>query len=273
MNKEINEQDFAERSGYLRKNILEMINEAGSGHSGGSLSCIDILNVLYNYKLRHDPTNPLWNGRDRFIMSKGHASPALYAVLADCGYFSKEEFHSFRKINGLLQGHVSKDVPGVELSTGSLGQGLSVAAGIALAGKMKREKFNVYVLLGDGEIQEGQIWESEMTAHQYNLNNLCVILDSNGLQENGLIEELMKEEPIRDKIKSFGWNYFDINGHDFEEIKIALDEFENTKSRPTFIRARTIKGKGVSFMENNPKWHGKAPSNEELKTALKELGF
>ncbi|NIM02810.1 transketolase [bacterium] len=255
----------------FRKEILETITEAGSGHPGGSLSCVEILISLYYYKMKHKPDNPNWPVRDRFIMSKGHASPVLYVTLADCGYFPKEELKTFRKLGSRLQGHVHISVPGVELSTGSLGQGLSVANGIALGAKIRKVDFNIYCLLGDGEIQEGQVWEAAMTAAHHKLDNVCAILDCNKVQENGPVAEIKNEEPIADKWRDFGWHVIEIDGHNFEELIPALDEFDRVKGKPTFILAHTVKGKGVSFMEGNAKWHGKALKNEELALALREL--
>jgi transketolase len=269
----INLDEFRERARQFRKEILETITEAGSGHPGGSLSGVEILISLYYYKMRHKPENPAWPLRDRFIMSKGHASPLLYVVLANCGYFPKEELKTFRKLGSRLQGHVYAGVPGVELSTGSLGQGFSVGNGIALGAKIRGVNFRVYTLLGDGEIQEGQVWEAAMTAGHHKLDNVCAILDRNGVQENGPVEEIKREEPLADKWRSFGWHVIDVNGHDFEQLIDALDQAETVKGKPTFIIARTVKGKGVSFMEGQAKWHGKAPNKEELALALSELGF
>lgn len=257
----------------FRKEILETIHNAGSGHPGGSLSCLEILIALYFFRMRHMPENPQLPGRDRFIMSKGHASPALYVVLANAGYFPKEELITFRKINSRLQGHVHRGVPGVELSTGSLGQGLSVANGIAIGSRLRKMDFNVYCLLGDGEIQEGSIWEAAMTAGHHKLNNLCAVIDYNKVQENGPVAEIKNEEPLAAKWKDFGWNAIEIDGHSFNEIFAAFDEFDKTKDMPTAIIAHTVKGKGVSFMEGRAEWHGKAPNNEQLGKALNELGF
>lgn len=273
LEKKVDVKSFEEKARQFRKEILEMIAEAGSGHPGGSLSAVEILIVLYYYKMSHKPENPQWPIRDRFIMSKGHASPVLYVTLAHCGYFPKEELKTFRKLGSRLQGHVHIGVPGVELSTGSLGQGLSVANGIALGAKIRKADFKIYCLLGDGEIQEGQVWEAAMTAAQHKLDNICVILDRNGIQENGPVEEIKHEEPLADKWRSFGWYVIEVDGHSFEELIKALDEFDNIKGKPAFIIAHTVKGKGVSFMENQSKWHGKAPKKEELEAALKELGF
>lgn len=257
----------------FRKEVLEIICAAGSGHPGGSLSAIEILISLYYYKMNHKPDNPAWPLRDRFIMSKGHASPVLYVTLANRGYFPKEELKTFRKLGSRLQGHVYIGVPGVELSTGSLGQGLSVANGIALGAKIRKANFKVYCLLGDGEIQEGQIWEAAMTASHHKLNNICAILDCNKIQENAPVVEIKNEEPLSDKWRSFGWYVIEVDGHDFNQLISALNEFDTIEDMPTLILAHTIKGKGVSFMEGQAKWHGKAPQKDELEKALKELGF
>jgi transketolase len=271
--KEVDIKSLEEKARQFRKEILEMIAEAGSGHPGGSLSAVEILISLYYYKMNHKPGNPKWPIRDRFIMSKGHASPVLYVTLANCGYFPKEELKTFRKLGSRLQGHVHIGVPGVELSTGSLGQGLSVANGLALGAKIRKVDFKIYCLLGDGEIQEGQVWEAAMTASHHKLDNICVILDRNGVQENAPVEEIKHEEPLADKWRSFGWHVIEVDGHDFNQLISALGEFDTVKGKPTFIIAHTVKGKGVSFMENQAKWHGKAPKKEELATALRELGF
>lgn len=257
----------------FRREILETIAQAGSGHPGGSLSELEILITLYYYKMNHNPDDPGWPLRDRFILSKGHACPGLYVVLANRGYFPKEELKTFRKLGTRLQGHVYTAVPGVEHNTGSLGHGLSVTNGIALGARIKNMKFNVYCLLGDGEIQEGSIWEAAMTAGHHKLENVCAILDYNNVQENAPIPEIKNEEPILDKWRDFGWHAIEVDGHNFEEIIQAFDEFETTTGKPTFIRANTVKGKGVSFMEGQAKWHGKAPNKEQLQTALKDLGF
>jgi len=270
--KEIDIDSLREKARQFRREILETVAEAGSGHPGGSLSCVEILISLYYCKMRHKPDNPSWPIRDRFIMSKGHASPALYVTLANCGYFPKEELKSFRKLGSRLQGHVHTGVPGVELSTGSLGQGLSVANGIALGAKIRKVNFNIYCLLGDGEIQEGQVWEAAMTAGHHKLDNLCAILDCNKVQENGPVAEIKNEEPIADKWRDFGWHVMRVDGHNFQQLISALDEFDTVKGKPTFIIADTVKGKGVSFMEGKAKWHGKAPNKEELALALAELG-
>ncbi|MBN2406473.1 MAG: transketolase [Elusimicrobia bacterium] len=264
-------EEYGKRSLQFRKEIMLMLNKAGSGHSGGSLSCIDILNVLYYYEMRHRPKEPAWPGRDKFIMSKGHASPALYVTLAGCGYFSGGELDRFRKLGSILQGHVHVKVPGVEFSTGSLGQGLSVAHGAALGARLKRSGERIYCLLGDGEMQEGNVWEALMTAGNFGLDNLCAVLDYNKIQENGPVKEIKDLEPLKEKLENFKWHAIEIDGHDLLGIKCAFDEFRATGGRPTFIIANTVKGKGVSFMEGQSKWHGKAPSDDELEKALSEL--
>jgi transketolase len=256
----------------LRVEILKMLTEAGSGHTGGSLSAADIVAALYFYKMRHRPRDPKWRERDRFILSKGHAAPVLYAALALSGYFDKKMLSTLRKIGSPLQGHpCSKKLPGVEISTGSLGQGLSIANGIAMGLKLDRLSSRVYCLIGDGETQEGQIWEAAMTASHYRLDNLCAIIDNNGLQIDGHCSDVMAIEPIVEKWEAFGWYVIDIDGHDLEAIVDAFDEAESVKWRPTMIVARTVKGKGVSFFEGKVEYHGLAPTQEELASALKEL--
>ena len=256
----------------LRIEILKMLTEAGSGHTGGSLSAADIVTALYFYKMRHNPEDPKWRERDRFLLSKGHAAPLLYAVLALSGYFDKPLLNTLRKLGSPLQGHpCSKMLPGVEVSTGSLGQGLSIANGIALGLKLDRLNSRVYCLLGDGEIQEGQVWEAAMTASHYRLDNVCAIIDNNGLQIDGHCCNVMCIEPIVDKWKAFGWHVIDINGHDMKAILEAFDEAETVKMKPTMIIARTVKGKGISFFEGKVQYHGIAPTREELEKALKEL--
>ena len=268
-----NTDSLKEMARQYRREILEMITEAGSGHPGGSLSAVEILISLYECKMRHRPAEPDWPMRDRFVMSKGHASPALYVTLANCGYFPKAELATFRKLGSRLQGHVYAGVPGVELSTGSLGQGFSVANGIALGARLRGADFRVYCLLGDGEIQEGQVWEAAMTAAHRRLDNVCVILDCNGVQENGPVAVIKGEEPLDEKWRSFGWHVLEADGHDFGEMLSALDEAETVTGKPTIIIAHTVKGKGVSFMEGQAVWHGKAPGREELRRALSDLGF
>jgi len=257
----------------IRQDIIQSIHQAGSGHPGGSLSAADIVTALYFYKMKVEPTNPKWEERDRFILSKGHAAPVLYAALAKKGFFPREELFKLRKVDAMLQGHPDmKGTPGVEMSTGSLGQGFSASIGMGLALKMDKKESRVYVLLGDGEMQEGIVWEAGMAAAHYQLDNLTAILDHNGLQIDGKNDDVMSIQPIAQKWESFGWNVLEIDGHHFGEIIEALEQAEKTKGRPTMIIAKTVKGKGVSFMENNPDWHGKAPNDEEAQIALRELG-
>ncbi len=262
-----------EQARAVRIEILKMLTEAGSGHTGGSLSAADIVTALYFYKMRHNPKDPKWRERDRFILSKGHAAPLLYAVLALSGYFDRSLLNTLRKLGSPLQGHpCSKMLPGIEVSTGSLGQGLSIANGIAMGLKMDGLSSRVYCLLGDGETQEGQVWEAAMTAAHYRSDNLCAIIDNNGLQIDGHCCDVMALEPIVDKWNAFGWHVIDIDGHNMEAILDALGEAETVKGKPTMIVARTIKGKGVSFFEGKVQYHGMAPTREELEKALKELG-
>jgi transketolase len=261
-----------EKATHLRETILKMLTGAGSGHTGGSLSATDIVSALYFYEMRHDPEKPEWTERDRFILSKGHAAPLLYAALASCGYFDKKLLGTLRKIGSPLQGHpCSKKLPGVEISTGSLGQGLSIANGIALGFKLDKKSSRVYCLLGDGEIQEGQIWEAAMSAAHFKLDNLCAIIDNNGLQIDGHCCDVMQIEPIVQKWQAFGWHVIDIDGHDMHSIVNALQEARTIQQKPAMIVARTIKGKGVSFFEGKVQYHGLAPTDEELEMALKEL--
>jgi transketolase len=256
----------------IRTDIVEMLNKSGSGHTGGSLSAADIVTALYFHKLRHDPKNPGWAERDRFILSKGHAAPLLYAALARSGYFPVEELGTLRKLGSRLQGHPdSKKLPGVEVSTGSLGQGLSIACGLALAGRLDKKAYRVYALLGDGELQEGQVWEAAMTAAHYGLDTLTAVVDNNGLQIDGACADVMCVDPIGDKFRAFGWDVAEIDGHDMAAIVDALDRASTHRGRPTAIIARTIKGKGCSLFEGKVEFHGTTPSDEELKTALSEI--
>ena len=256
----------------IRKNIIEMIYKAQSGHPGGALSCADILTALYFSEMNVDIEKPRSENRDRLVLSKGHASAALYGTLAEKGFISKDELSGFRKINSILQGHPEMNkIPGVDMSTGSLGQGLSVANGMALAGKLDNKDYRVYCIMGDGEIEEGQIWEAAMTASHYKLDNLCAIVDNNNLQIDGPITEVMNPTPIDEKFKSFGFNVININGNDMGEILSAFEKARNAKGRPTAIIAKTVKGKGVSFMENQAGWHGKAPNKDEYEVAIKEF--
>nr|VFJ86047.1 MAG: transketolase subunit A [Candidatus Kentron sp. LFY]VFK15399.1 MAG: transketolase subunit A [Candidatus Kentron sp. LFY] len=256
----------------LRKTILRMVHHAGSGHIGGSLSCIDILTCLYFGEMRHYPFRADWPARDRFVLSKGHAAPALYAILARSGYIASHDLLGLRRLESILQGHPdSRRCPGVEASSGSLGQGLSIAHGMALAIRDQATSPRVYVLIGDGELQEGQIWEAAMSAGHYRSHNLCALIDANGLQLDGAVRDVKNVEPISDKFTAFGWNALDIDGHDMEDILHALDTARNHGDGPTVIVARTVKGKGVSFFENDAKWHGKVPNDEQLRMALEEL--
>ena len=265
--------NLEETACQIRKDIINMLEESQSGHPGGSLSLAEIMSVLYFKEMNIDPSNPKWEDRDRFVLSKGHAAPVLYAALAERGFFPREELNNLRKINSMLQGHPDmKGTPGVDMTTGSLGQGLAAANGMALAGKIDNKNFRVYSAIGDGECQEGLIWEAAMLAAHYKLDNLTVFLDHNGLQIDGSNKEVMNIEPIDEKFSSFGWNVLKIDGHSIDEIVQAIDKAKKIKGQPTIIIAKTFKGKGVSFMENQAGWHGKAPSAEEACKALEELG-
>ncbi|MCL4426449.1 MAG: transketolase [Firmicutes bacterium] len=262
-----------EKARTLRRHIIRMLAEAGSGHPGGSLSAADIVTALYFRVLRLDPRNPAWPERDRFVLSKGHAAPALYAALAERGFFPVEDLWGLRKLSSHLQGHPDmRKTPGVEASTGSLGQGLAMANGMALAGKLDRKDYRVYALIGDGEMEEGEIWEAAMAASHYRLDNLTVFLDYNGLQIDGPTSQVMSTEPVEEKWRSFRWNVIPIDGHDFGQILTAIEQAREHLGQPTMIVARTIKGKGVSFMENAVGWHGNAPTREQAQKALAELG-
>jgi transketolase len=255
----------------VRADIVEMTCHAGSGHPGGSLSTVEILTVLFHNVLRIAPQNPKWEDRDRFVLSKGHAAAALYAVLLERGFFPREEMRFFRRIGGNLQGHPNMlKVPGVDMSTGSLGQGLSTAVGMALGAKIQRKEFRVYALIGCGESQEGQIWEAGMAASQFKLDNLIAILDNNQIQLDGNTRDIMDIEPIRDKWRSFRWEVFECNGHDVTEIYSTIEEAQGVKQRPSMIVAKTVKGRGVSFMENTCQWHG-VLDTDRLQDALKEV--
>ena len=256
----------------LRQTILRMIAKAGSGHPDGSLSMVELLVGLYWYKLRHDPQHPAWLDRDLFFLSKGHGCPALYAVLAYQGYFPKEELLTLRRYPTRLQGHPERgSVPGIEIAAGSLGQGLSMANGVALADRLDERRRRIFCLMGDGELQEGQVWEAAMTAHHHHLDAVCAIIDANQLQQNGPVRDIQDIEPLAEKWRAFGWHAIEIDGHDLAQIMNAYDEAEQIRSKPQVVVARTVKGKGVSFMELNPAWHGVAPKPEELEKALKEL--
>lgn len=270
---QVTREGLARKAQELRQLVIKMIGEAGSGHPGGSLSCAEILAVLYFHELRLDPERPDWPDRDRFILSKGHAAPLLYAALAKRGFFPVEELLTLRRLGSRLQGHPDcRRLPGVEMSTGSLGQGLSVGNGLALAAKLDGRPYRVYVLLGDGEIQEGMVWEASMAAAHYRLDNLVAIVDHNGLQIDGPVVEVMSPEPLAQKWQAFGWEVLSVNGHEVGEIAGALEYARRVKGKPTMIIAETVKGKGVSFMENRVEWHGVAPKGEELARALAELG-
>jgi len=261
-----------DKARQIRRDILMMIGTAQSGHPGGSLSAADIVTALYFHVMRHDPSNPQWADRDRFVLSKGHACPVLYAALAEAGYFERAEIITFRNINSRLQGHPDmKKLPGVEFTTGSLGQGLSAACGMALAGKLDGKNYRVFCMLGDGESQEGQVWEAAMAASHYRLDNLVGITDFNGLQIDGCNFEVMTVEPLPKKWQAFGWEVLEIDGHDFRQILDALSPEKQVAGKPTMIIAHTVKGKGVSFMENVCEWHGKAPNEAQVRQALAEL--
>ena len=271
----MNEQTIellTETARQIRTDIIVMLEAAGSGHPGGSLSAADILTVLYFDEMRLDPENPAWPERDRFVLSKGHAAPVLYAALAERGYLPREELITLRKLGSRLQGHPDmKKLPGVEMSTGSLGQGISAANGMALAGKIDGQDYRVYTLLGDGECEEGQVWEAAMFAAHYKLDNLVAFLDHNHLQIDGPISEVMSPEPLDEKWRAFGWQVEVIDGHDLAAISGALDRARLVKGKPTMIIAETVKGKGCSFMENVASWHGTAPKPEEAARALAEI--
>ena len=256
----------------IRIGIIEQVYNANSGHPGGSISCADILAVLYFNQMNIDPENPNAKGRDRFVLSKGHCAPALYATLARKGYFDKELLKGFRKVESNLQGHPDmKKIPGVDMSTGSLGQGLSVAVGMAIGSKLEHEGYRVYCLLGDGELEEGQVWEAAMSASKNKLDNLCAIVDYNTLQIDGNVEEVAGLIDIKEKFESFGFNVIEVNGHDIEALIHAFNSAKHQKDMPSVIIARTIKGKGVSFMEGKAEWHGKAPNQEQYEEAINEL--
>ena len=257
---------------HIRQGIIEAVHSAKSGHPGGSLSSADIMTVLYFEEMRVKPEEPKWADRDRFVLSKGHCSPALYATLAERGFFPKEDLKTFRHIDSYLQGHPEmKKVPGVDMSTGSLGQGISAANGMALAGKLDNKDYRVYALLGDGELEEGQVWEAAMFAAHYKLDNLTAFLDFNGLQIDGDITKVMNPTPVDQKYEAFGWHVITIDGHVYDAIRGAIAEAKTVKGKPTMIIAKTIKGKGVSFMENQAGWHGNAPNDEQYETAMADL--
>lgn len=269
----MNQLELQKQALEIRKSVLDAVHSAKAGHPGGSLSATDILTYLYFEEMNIEPKNPKKEDRDRFVLSKGHSAPALYAVLAHRGYFPVEDLLTLRKIDSYLQGHPDmKNIPGVDMTTGSLGQGISAGVGMALAGKMKNADYRVYVMCGDGEIQEGQVWEAAMFAGFHKLDNLCVIVDNNNLQIDGSVEEICSPYPIDKKFEGFNFHTISIDGHNFEQIRAAFEEAKTVKGMPTVIIAKTVKGKGVSFMENNYKWHGTAPNDEKYVAAMEELG-
>lgn len=268
----MNNKELEIKAYNIRKNAVTAVYSASSGHPGGSLSSADLMAVLYFDEMNIDPKNPKMEERDRFVLSKGHCSPALYGTLAEAGFFDKEELKTFRHIDSRLQGHPDmKHIPGVDMSTGSLGLGISAACGMALSAKAYKKDYRVYALLGDGEIEEGQVWEASMYAPHYKLDNLCIFVDLNGLQIDGSTKEVMDSSPLDKKFEAFGWNVLTINGHDYDEIKNALKTARATKGKPTAVIMKTVKGKGVSYMENSVKWHGVAPNEEEYEKAISEL--
>jgi transketolase len=272
MQKTSNPAELAAIAKQMRREVIEMITEAKSGHPGGSLSATEIVVTLFMDVMKHDPSNPKWKDRDRFILSKGHCCPILYAVMAECGYTPKDQLNTLRKLGSIYQGHPDvRFIPSLEASTGSLGEGLSLGLGMALAAKLDKSPSRVYVVLGDGEIQEGQVWESAMFGGFHHVDNIVAIVDHNKIQLDGFVADIMAVEPLADKWRSFGWHVIDIDGNDIGELQKAFAEAAATKNKPTCIIAETIKGKGVSFMENNPKFHGQAPTKEECALALKEL--
>lgn len=268
----MNKNEIALHAYKARKHALTGIFNAQSGHPGGSLSICDILSVLYFEVMNVDPKNPKMEDRDRFVLSKGHCAPALYAILAEKGFFPVEDVHTLRRTDSYIQGHPDmKGIPGVDMSTGSLGQGISAANGMALAGKLSNKDYRVYSILGDGELEEGQVWEAAMFAAHYKLDNLTAFVDYNGLQIDGKITDVMNSEPIDDKFRAFGWNVIVIDAHNYDAILEAIEEAKATKGKPTMILAKSVKGKGVSFMENSPAWHGAAPNGEQFDQAIAEL--
>lgn len=268
----MNNKELEIKAYNIRKNAVTAVYRASSGHPGGSLSSADLMAVLYFDEMNVDPKNPKMEDRDRFVLSKGHCSPALYGTLAEAGFFDKEELKTFRHIDSRLQGHPDmKHIPGVDMSTGSLGLGISAACGMALSAKAYKKDYRVYALLGDGEIEEGQVWEAAMYAPHYKLDNLCIFVDLNGLQIDGSTAEVMNSSPLDKKFEAFGWNTLTIDGHNYEEIKKALRDARGTKGKPTAVIMKTVKGKGVSYMENSVKWHGVAPNEEEYEKAISEL--
>ncbi|MEK6646576.1 MAG: transketolase [Candidatus Firestonebacteria bacterium] len=272
MAKEFDLKKLEQMAKKIRRDILAMLTEAGSGHPGGSLSSTEIMTVLYFFEMNHKPENPQWQDRDRFILSKGHACPVLYAALAESGYFPVEELKTLRKLGSRLQGHPHRlKTPGIDMSSGSLGQGLSVANGLALASKLDQKSYRAYCLMGCGEVQEGSVWEAAMAAAHYKLDNICAIIDYNQLQIDGHVEKVKGIAPLADKWRAFNWNAIEVNGHSIPELIDAFKKARETKGKPSILIAHTIKGKGVSFMENKPEWHGVVPTKEQTELALKEL--
>ncbi len=268
----LSDAELLDKAKTIRRHIVEMVGKAGSGHPGGSLSAVEIVTALYFRALRHNPKNPQWADRDRFILSKGHAAPVLYAALAECDYMPVEELSTLRQLDSRLQGHTDMTtVPGVEMSAGSLGQGLSFSVGVALAGRLDKRNYWVYTLLGDGECDEGQVWEAAMAAAHYKLDRMIAFVDYNKLQIDGWNKDVMNLEPFTDKWRAFGWYVIEIDGNDFGQVFSAIDSAKKVSNQPKMIIAHTVKGKGVSYMENNVDFHGKAPNEEEIKKALKEL--
>lgn len=270
-NKQLTAEELVIQARGIRRLIIQMLAQAGSGHPGGSLSATDLITVLYFNVLRFNPNDPQWPDRDRFHMSKGHCCPLWYAILAQVGYFPKEKLFTLRQLGSMLQGHPDRKTPGVESASGSLGQGLSVALGMSLAAKVNKKDYRVYVLLGDGEVQEGNVWEAAMACGHFACSNLCAILDFNGCQIDGRCQDIMGIEPLAAKWQAFGWQVIEIDGHNMQQILAAYEQAKTVKNKPTIIIARTIKGKGVSFMEGVVDFHGRAPTEEEAQRALKEL--
>ena len=265
--------DLELHANHMRQNIIKMVHEAKCGHPGGSLSATDILIEIYFRQMHICEENLYTYKRDRFVLSKGHAAPALYAVLAEKGLLPEEDLLTLRKLDSMLQGHPNMNyVAGVDMTTGSLGQGISAAVGMAMANKLDKVDYRIYAMLGDGEIQEGQVWEAAMAASHYKLDNLCAVVDNNNLQIDGDIRKVMNPTPIDEKFKAFGWHVINVDGHNFDELHAAFEEAKTIKGKPTCIVAHTIKGKGVSFMENNAGWHGKAPNDAEFEVAMNDLG-
>lgn len=261
-----------EQAVQLRRDIVEMIHAAKAGHPGGSLSAVDMITALYFHVMRIDPQNPRWEDRDRFVLSKGHACPALYAALARRGFFDPKHLTTLRQYHSILQGHPDMNkTPGIDISSGSLGNGLAIGVGMAMSGRLHHQDYMTYVMLGDGEVQEGMVWEAAMAAHHHDLGNLVAIVDCNGVQINGWVNEIMTVEPLADKWRAFGWNVVEVNGHNMKDLLTVLHTAK-TMRHPTVILMRTVKGRGVSFMEDNCKWHGNSPSDEELVQAILEIG-